>query len=213
MSRKYVEVEAGDTLSSIAAEYLGSPDRWPELARANPKLIYDPDVIEVGWQLRLPDDEGNQGATRSLRATAVGDPFALYRLSFPKGWLITSPYGWRGPWGHPVNLPRHLHTGIDIAGCKEDTPVEAARTGQILFAGDAGDGYGNKVILRHEDGFKTMYAHLSVVDCRAGQNVVWGEMLGGMGSTGLSTGVHLHFEIIDPAGTPVDPEPFLRITE
>lgn len=213
MSRQYVEVEEGDTLSSIAEEYLGSADRWPDLARANPKLIYNPDHIEVGWQLRLPDDLGDQGASRSLAAKTVGAPSSKYNMVFPPGWMITSPFGWRGPWGPPVNAPRHLHTGIDIAGFPEDTIVEAARSGRVIYAGDAGDGYGIKVVIEHEDGWKTMYAHLSILQCQAGWDLQWGDVVGGAGSTGMSTGVHLHFEIIDPTGSPVDPEPLLRISD
>ena len=211
MSRTYVEVEAGDTLYSIAEEYLGSAARWPDIARANPKLIYNPDHIEVGWQLCLPDDLDAAGS-QSLLAYAAGDPLSPYRLSFPDGWVITSPFGWRGPWGPPVAMPRHLHTGIDIAGCAQGTQIQAARSGTVIYSGDSQDGYGNKVVLRHEDGYKTMYAHMSATTCGAGQTVIWGEVIGSMGMTGMSTGVHLHFEIIDPGGSPIDPEPMLRIT-
>jgi murein DD-endopeptidase MepM/ murein hydrolase activator NlpD len=98
------------------------------------------------------------------------------------------------------------HQGTDFAAAT-GTPVLAVMSGTVVSAGVLG-GYGNQVLLRHADGTETRYGHLSVVDVRPGQSVGVGERIGAVGSTGVSTGPHLHFEVI-LAGQPVDPEPWL----
>lgn len=99
------------------------------------------------------------------------------------GW-ITSPYGRRDG---------RKHHGIDI-GADEGSPVVASRTGRVLEAGWKG-GYGQCVVLDHGEGWTTWYAHLSAWFVQPGQLVQQGEVLGRIGSTGRSTGPHLHFEI------------------
>lgn len=100
------------------------------------------------------------------------------------GGYISSKQGQR--WGK-------LHKGIDIAR-PSDRTIKAADNGIIKFAGWSG-GYGNKVVIDHQNGYETVYAHLSSIDVNVGQSVSQGMALGVMGSTGNSTGVHLHFEI------------------
>ncbi|WP_309147118.1 M23 family metallopeptidase [Curtobacterium sp. MCPF17_047] len=97
------------------------------------------------------------------------------------------------------------HQGTDFAAAT-GTPVFAVMSGTVVSAGVLG-GYGNQVLLRHPDGTETRYGHLSVIGVRPGQSVSVGERLGAVGSTGVSTGPHLHFEVI--LGHPVDPEPWL----
>ncbi|PZE38720.1 hypothetical protein DEJ31_04700 [Curtobacterium sp. MCPF17_031] len=98
------------------------------------------------------------------------------------------------------------HQGTDFAAAT-GTPVFAVMSGTVVSAGVLG-GYGNQVLLRHPDGTETRYGHLSVIGVRPGQSVSVGEHLGAVGSTGVSTGPHLHFEVI-LGGHPVDPEPWL----
>lgn len=101
---------------------------------------------------------------------------------------VTSPYEWR--WGR-------MHWGIDIAaGGVYGQPVVASDGGTVVQSGDIGDGYGNYVIIDHGNGYKTLYAHCSSVAVSYGQRVSKGETIGYIGSTGYSTGPHLHFEII-----------------
>ncbi|MCP1504350.1 hypothetical protein J2Y89_003094 [Curtobacterium herbarum] len=98
------------------------------------------------------------------------------------------------------------HQGTDFAAAS-GTPVVAVMSGTVESAGVFG-GYGNQVLLRHPDGTETRYGHLSVIGVRPGQTVGVGERIGAVGSTGVSTGPHLHFEVI-LGGRPVDPEPWL----
>jgi murein DD-endopeptidase MepM/ murein hydrolase activator NlpD len=113
---------------------------------------------------------------------------------------VTSPFGWRA-----ISVAgNRFHGGLDIAA-DVGTPVAAARGGIATRTGWAG-AYGYHVVLDHGDGWETRYAHLSRVDVTVGERVRQGATLGLVGSTGASTGPHLHFEIrhegraIDPLG-------------
>lgn len=98
------------------------------------------------------------------------------------------------------------HQGLDFAA-PTGTPVLAAMSGRVVSAGRLG-GYGNQILLQHADGSQTRYGHLSQIGVRVGQSVSVGERIGAVGSTGVSTGSHLHFEVI-LGGVPVDPAVWL----
>ncbi|MDF1524562.1 MAG: M23 family metallopeptidase, partial [Trueperaceae bacterium] len=113
---------------------------------------------------------------------------------------ISSPFGWRD-----LSVAgNRFHGGIDLAAAT-GTPVRAARGGVVAFAGWAG-AYGYVVYVDHESGWQTRYGHLSRIDVRAGDRLRQGAVLGAVGSTGASTGPHLHFEVrfegraLDPLG-------------
>ncbi len=126
---------------------------------------------------------------------ALGNP--LSRM------VVTSGFGYRI---HPIYGTTRLHAGIDLDGDTGDT-VFAAGSGTVVFAGGRG-GYGNCVIVDHGGGMATLYAHLDSIAVRSGTSVVQGQRVGAVGSTGASTGPHLHFEVrID--GIPVNPVPYL----
>jgi murein DD-endopeptidase MepM/ murein hydrolase activator NlpD len=112
---------------------------------------------------------------------------------------MTSRFGFRV---HPLFGRRHFHTGVDIAAPR-GTPVRAAEHGTVLFAGWYG-GYGKLVVLDHGDGHSTLYGHLSVVLVTAGERTAKGQVIGLVGSTGYSSGPHLHYEV-RKNGRPVDP--------
>lgn len=114
---------------------------------------------------------------------AVGAPSSA-GLTWPVQGTITSGFGPR--WGR-------MHEGLDIAGAS-GTPIAAAKAGTVIFAGWSG-GYGNMVVLDHGGGLSTAYPHLSSISVSVGQGVGQGSVVGGMGTTGNSTGVHLHFEV------------------
>lgn len=123
----------------------------------------------------------------------------------PLNGRISSEFGYRQ---HPVGGNRHFHTGIDIAA-PEGTPVRAAAEGKVIFAGKRG-GSGNCVILRHYDGYRSYYLHMSKVKVKRGEWVDKGELIGWVGSTGISTGPHLHFEI-RKNGKPRDPLKLIKL--
>ncbi len=108
----------------------------------------------------------------------------------PLGGRLSSFYGNRK---HPVYSTRRFHNGLDIAA-KHGTLVGAARGGRVTATGWNG-GYGKTVVIEHDKGYKTLYGHLSQINVRAGQNVSAGTIIGRVGSTGLSTGPHLHFTL------------------
>lgn len=118
---------------------------------------------------------------------------------WPTRGTFTSGYGWR--WGR-------MHRGIDIAG-PVGTPVVAAASGVVVRSGWNSGGYGNVVDIRHRDGSMTRYAHNSRLLVREGQQVNQGQSIAQMGSTGFSTGPHLHFEIHLPGNGTVNPIAYL----
>ncbi len=118
---------------------------------------------------------------------------------------ITSDFGYRRD---PFNGRAARHPGIDFRG-KVGSPIYAAAPGTVVYAGWRG-GYGRLVEILHDNGLVTRYAHLSRFDTKVGATVKAGETIGGLGSSGRSTGPHLHFEVrID--GRAVDPRKFLEI--
>ena len=125
-------------------------------------------------------------------------------LSVPiPGAPITSGFG---PRVHPIYGDVRMHTGIDF-GASMGTPIRAAADGIVVSAGPFG-GYGNATVIDHGNGLATMYAHQSQIIVSAGQRVSRGQVIGYVGSTGFSTGPHLHFEV-RVQGTPVDPMQYL----
>jgi len=127
--------------------------------------------------------------------SGVSGPVAFLR---PLNAPISSPFGYR--WGR-------LHAGIDFAAPMGGR-VGAAGRGVVSFAGWNTGGYGNLVVIDHREGFQTWYAHLSTVTSWRGEVVTGGTRIGYVGSTGHSTGPHLHFEV-RLNGTPIDPMPRL----
>lgn len=115
---------------------------------------------------------------------------------------FTSPFGYRI---HPISHVRRLHAGQDI-GAPSGTPIVAAKDGRVSFAGWRG-GYGNCIIIDHGGGVATLYGHQSRLAAAAGAQVSQGQVIGYVGSTGASTGPHLHWEV-RINGAPVNPIPY-----
>ncbi len=122
---------------------------------------------------------------------------------WPVNGRYSSPFGYRI---HPIFKVKKMHTGIDI-GASSGTPIKAADSGVVIQAGWRG-GYGQAVVISHGGGITTLYAHQSVLLVRVGETVQQGDVIGKVGSTGYSTGPHLHFEV-RVNGTPVDPMSYL----
>ena len=126
------------------------------------------------------------------------------KLAWPLRGKINSPYGTRT---HPVFKTKTTHTGLDIDGKKGD-PVRAAAAGEVLYTGWL-RGYGQVVIIDHGGNLTTVYAHLSGIDTTENAKVKTGDKIGRVGSTGVATGNHLHFEVrVD--GNTADPMKYLQ---
>ncbi|MBW4492537.1 MAG: peptidoglycan DD-metalloendopeptidase family protein [Oscillatoria princeps RMCB-10] len=119
---------------------------------------------------------------------------------WPAQGVLTSGYGWR--WGR-------MHKGIDIAAAI-GTPIFAAAAGTVTYAGWDEGGYGNLVEIEHPDGSMTRYGHNNRILVRPGEQVEQGQQISEMGSTGFSTGPHLHFEIHPPGQDAVNPIAYLQ---
>jgi len=130
-------------------------------------------------------------------------------LSIPAIWPIDKKsmgnrsIGMFGGRIHPILGIYKMHTGVDLGG-RTGEPVYATGNGIIASVIQESSGYGNQILIDHDFGYKTRYAHLSKILVTQGQQVVRGELIGLMGTTGLSTSPHLHYEVIY-RGTPVDP--------
>ena len=125
-------------------------------------------------------------------------------FQWPVSGPITSPFGWRI---HPISGLRRFHEGIDIAASM-GTTIAAAEAGRVIYAGWY-DGYGNYISIDHGGGVSTGYGHCSRIFVAVGQDVARGQAIGAVGSTGNSTGPHLHFEV-RINGKPIDPLTRLR---
>ncbi len=165
-------VTKGDNLYTIAKRFFTTVS---ELMIAN---NLNSDSIKVGQKLFIP-------------ANAIGKAFNKEKgYIWPVYGVLSSPYGYRI---HPVTRKNSFHTGIDISA-PEGTPVFASTSGTVTFAGENG-GYGLMVEITSGN-ITTRYAHLSRITVYVGQNVSQGTLIGRVGSTGITTGPHLHFEVL-----------------
>lgn len=156
----------------------------------------------------------DDGATSRFDTVMIGiDRMNLTRIAAGKvplaapvlnAFRFTSGFGVRKD---PKGRGRRMHAGVDFAAPK-GTPIVATGDG-VVVAAERESGYGNTVRIRHELGFETVYAHQSKIRVRVGQQVSRGEQIGDMGSTGRSTGVHLHYEV-HVNGKAIDPMTFLE---
>ena len=134
--------------------------------------------------------DGIYSSNESSSSSSADSSSSSGNFSWPLPYThnITSLYEWR--WGR-------MHWGIDISdGGVYGQPISASDSGTVIHSGDLGDGYGNYVIIDHGNGYQTLYGHCSSLAVSSGQYVSKGETIGYVGSTGNSTGPHLHFEII-----------------
>ncbi|MDQ7079893.1 MAG: DUF5930 domain-containing protein [Paracoccaceae bacterium] len=125
-------------------------------------------------------------------------------LPVRNAYRVTSPFGIRV---HPVTHKRRMHEGYDMAA-PYGTPVYATGEGVVTFAGWAG-GYGRLIKIRHSNGFETRYGHLKKIRVKKGQRVSRGQRIGDMGSSGRSTGPHVHYEV-RLGGKPVNPLKYIK---
>jgi murein DD-endopeptidase MepM/ murein hydrolase activator NlpD len=175
---------------------------------------YGPGGFDGGFGSRTLDAVQRFQRAAGLSVDGVAGPSTLGALRHRR-LAVSSPDGpvsflrpVPGPIGDGFGFPGgRRHTGLDFpvwAG----TPIGAAGRGIVGFAGFNSGGYGNLVVVRHRLGYETWYAHMSSIAASVGQAVAGGSVLGHVGSTGRTTGPHLHFEV-RRFGTPIDPTPLL----
>jgi murein DD-endopeptidase MepM/ murein hydrolase activator NlpD len=163
------------------------------------------DVLYAGLDRATGEDhqlvrwgEGDRG--RWIDAATVDQPAAASGgMAWPVAGRITSYFGYRR---HPILGFSRLHAGVDF-GAGWGSPIVAAADGQVVRAGWAG-GYGRQVRLAHGDGLTTSYSHMSSIVAEPGTIVRAGQLIGYVGSSGLSTGPHLHYEV-RRYGAPINP--------
>ncbi len=161
------------------------------------------EIRRIEEEIRRREEEARRRAIEEERRLfeAENGPFLL--VAWPAVGDKTSGFG---PRVHPIFGGVRQHNGIDLNGNTGD-PVRAARSGEVILAG-ARTGFGNTIVIYHGHGYSTLYAHLSRIEVSENQQVQSGDRIGAVGSTGWSTGPHLHFELrID--GRAVDPTPYL----
>jgi murein DD-endopeptidase MepM/ murein hydrolase activator NlpD len=211
-------IRRGETLAAIASSYGLSVDALRQANRLPPTSH-----LIVGETLRIPPPQGTPqiaefhqtlpashgaiglGGQRQVARRTPGAVKTSHGFIWPVAGPLTSPFGERdqvmGGGG------TQFHAGLDLS-TPAGTPVQAAQAGVVVFAGDHG-AYGKAVKLEHAHGFATLYAHHSQVLVYVGQSVKAGQVIGLSGSSGRSTGPHLHFEV-HKDGWPVDPLPYLQ---
>lgn len=176
----YHLIEKGDTLQSIADDYKANVD---DIITSEYNNLSEPYTLTAGEWLVVP------GGSKPYIPRVVQDQYASPPAGAEEGtgsfmWPITGFIS-QGFWSG--------HLGIDIAA-PEGTPIYASDSGYVVAAGWSG-GYGNRVIIDHGNGFKTLYGHMVIILVQPGMSVERGDLLGRVGETGRATGPHIHFEL------------------
>jgi len=173
-------VKKGDTLKSISSSFKSDTN---EILSYNNINSSD---LKIGMEIIIPN--GIIGITASTKPTSSASASSG---TTPKSTGLIRPVK-----GGIKTQGLHGRNGIDIAA-PLNTPVIAAASGKVIIAKQGGwnGGYGSYVVISHPNGTQTLYGHLNSVSVSAGQNISQGEKVGGMGTTGQSTGVHVHFEV------------------
>lgn len=175
------KVTAGDSIYSVAKNYKSDPQKIVNFP-ANDFADLDTFALNIGQTLFVPDGVKPEAAP-------------VFR-SAPVPQFIAGAGG-RFMWptqGQITQYPVSYHMALDIAN-RGAPPVAAGEAGTVVYAGCLRYGYGCHVIINHGDGYQTLYAHLSSIRTSVGAGVGRGQVIGVMGSTGRSTGTHLHFEV------------------
>lgn len=187
-------VKSGDTLSKIARTYKGNQE---EILTAN--NLATPDALQTGDEIVIPNGElpaPPASSPQTPRRGIIGGIFVRNEATPPPA-ATTGRARFIWPAGnHRVNqyYRGRFHTGIDIE-CGYGDAEYAAAAGTVTYAGSDRSGYGIHVVIDHGNGYQTLYGHASKLYVRAGQRVTQGQTISSCGSTGRSTGTHLHFEI------------------
>lgn len=180
-------VKSGDTLESVAKKYSAESQAIVDFPFND---IPDDFKLRVGQLLIVPDG--------SPPEVNMPKPKPQYLAKGPSSPAFSAPFGAQFAWPTVGSLTQYYawyHAGVDIAN-RAAPGVAASGGGTVVVAGwPDGYGYGNRVVIDHGNGYRSLYAHLSNIYVSVGETVSRGQLVGQMGSTGRSTGTHLHFEI------------------
>lgn len=182
-----------------------------EQAKIKPTATTTTQTTEKEQPASVPDtsaDTGSNDVSDNIQQAPTPPPASSGGWSAPVASMnITSGFGGRED---PTGISGSFHDGIDFGGAS-GTPIMAARSGEVVSANYSGMA-GNHVVIKHDNGYYSYYLHMSSLSVTAGQSVSAGQTLGGMGTTGNSTGVHLHFSISTGLWSGfVNPAPFLGL--
>ena len=161
-----------------------------DLVEEQERIQDDMDALEK--EIAAREEELNRQQQQNNYVPVVTEAGFLFPVSLSGYQCMTSPYGYRV---HPISGVTRLHNGVDLAAVT-GTPIFASKSGVVTTACIGwGNGYGNHVVINHGDGYSTLYAHQSALNVYEGQIVSQGDVIGYVGSTGNSTGPHLHFTV------------------
>ncbi|MGF2081323.1 phage tail spike protein [Enterococcus casseliflavus] len=148
-------------------------------------------VSQADGRTYLYVNGGNFHYAAMIRQYVKVNESSGYVIPISKPVTVTSEFGYRY---HPITGSYELHNGIDLVNGNATTPIYASAAGEVVIAGSYPDWYGNYVVIKHSDGLYTGYAHQSQLRVSVGDTVNQGQQIGNMGTTGPSTGPHLHFQ-------------------
>lgn len=174
----YTVRKDGETAEEIAKKYKIDTDKLCVVNK-----VAEAESLPAGTMLFLPDAQMDWVTRQEIN----GD---LFKKPIHARWYLSSNFGWRQS---PFTGARSYHGGVDMA-CPQGTRIYAAMDGTVTSTG-FNNTYGNYVIITHHSGYKTLYGHMSAIAAVRGQHVTTASVIGYVGSTGLSTGPHLHFTV------------------
>lgn len=151
-------------------------------------------VSQADGRTYLYVNGGNFHYAAMIRQYVKVNESSGYVVPISKPVTVTSEFGYRY---HPITGSYELHNGIDLVNGNATTPIYASAAGEVVIAGSYPDWYGNYVVIKHSDGLYTGYAHQSQLRVSVGDTVNQGQQIGNMGTTGPSTGPHLHFQFFN----------------
>ena len=194
--QKYKDVE-GRLIAAQQAKEDKKKNKNKEKEKEKEKTEKPPKETKGSPPPPPPPPEDNDDGGRSAAYSGAGFAYPVRYAG------VSSPFGNRY---HPVLKRYILHTGVDLVA--KYVPLRAAKAGVVTFAGNM-SGYGKIIIIRHDNGYETRYAHLSVISTNVGEHVNQGDLIGKTGNSGRTTGAHLHFEIRQN-GVPKNPMKYLH---
>ena len=189
-----VNVTTEVVLEPYDPEYFSKLPSLEEISGNDAPGSSETEASAAGTPVGTSSAAASESSARLSSSVPSGKPTDYVRISSPFGTRI-----------HPITRKKHTHKGIDLAAPKM-TPIYATADGEVTFSGRNG-GYGNFVKINHRNGYKTAYAHMHRIAVKKGADVHKGDLIGYVGTTGSSTGNHLHYEVyyqdklVDPATT------------